>query len=125
MHPLYDEDSSNYRWPSDSHLGLFARILHTQLVRDHDGAPNVEDPWRENNIVKIPDSRNATHQLDTPCYFLEKVSLGLFKFQGLRKSDNQQTHTNSVDPALGSLPPMVLSLWKKKYTTALRTAGLC
>lgn len=69
VQPLSDEDSSNYQWPSDSHLGLFALILHTQLAGDPYGAPNVD-------IVTISESRNATHQLDTPWYLLEIASLG-------------------------------------------------
>lgn len=74
-HSLY---SSNYQWPSDSHLGLFALILHTELDGggDPDGASTVEDPWREYNTVNISESANPTHQLDTPWCSLEKASLG-------------------------------------------------
>lgn len=92
-------------WPSDSHLGLSALIPHTQLERDPYGAPNVEDPYREYNIVGI-----ATHPFDTSWFFSGESVPGVLE----NLTTNKDTH--SVDPALGSFPLMVLSLWEEKST---------
>lgn len=72
---------------------------------------------REGNIIlsKFHRAGMPPTSQSPPGIFLRNHPWGVFKFFKALKNltTNKHTLTNSVDTALGSFPPMVLSLWKK------------
>lgn len=81
------------------------------------------------NTILSTLERNSSQQSHIPWHFCGRVSGVCLNFKVLKKITQHLTHTHtytqSVDPALGSLPPMVQFRGEKKINLTLRTAGFC